>query len=60
MWLQIKAYFEFAKKQATGVLKLVDTATFKADAISYESYYHRGSTKTTFIIEIVINVMSIS
>ena len=40
------------KKQATGVLILVDTVKFKADIISYESYYHSGSMKATFIIEI--------
>ena len=40
------------KKQATGVLILVDTVKLKADTISYESYYHSGSMKITFITEI--------
>ena len=44
--------FWIYKKQATGVLILVHTVKLKADAISYESYYHSGSMKTTFIIEI--------
>ena len=35
------------KKQATGVLILVDTVKFKA-----ESCYHSGSMKITFIVEI--------
>ena len=47
-----KSWFWIYKKQATGVLILVDTVNFKADIISYESYYHSGSMKTTFIIEI--------
>ena len=52
MWLEIIADLEFTKKQATGVLILVDTVKFKADTINYESYYHSGSMKTTFLIEV--------
>ena len=46
------SWFWIYKKQATGVLILVDAVKFKADTISYESYCHSGSLKTTFITEI--------
>ena len=46
------SWFWIYKKQATGILILVNTVKFKADTKSYESYYHSGSMKTTFIIEI--------
>ena len=31
---------------------MVDTVKFKPDIVSHESYYHSGSMKTTFIIEV--------
>ena len=46
------SWFWIYKKQATRVLILVDTVKFKVDTISYESYYHSDSMKTTFLIEI--------